>query len=178
MILKFAVIVGSIIAVISIVIVALETTLKNAVDMTVVVGGIVAVITLVIGALEYSRQGAQKRAEYFSELRKRFQENPLFKELTQELDEDAPALADRPFKEKREILGFFEDIALMVNSNLIRKHVVHYMFGYYMIRCWESDNFWKTLNRNSPYWALFRNFAEDMKKFEKSFSFKIRKYRL
>jgi hypothetical protein len=178
MILKYTIIIGGIVAIITLVIVALETTFKNAVDLTIIIGGIVTVITLVIGALEYSRQGAHKRAEHFSELRKRFQDNPTFKELAQELHEDATALETIPFKEKRELLGFFEDIALMVKSGLIRKHVVHYMFGYYMIRCWESDKFWKGLNRDSPYWGLFRHFAEEMQKFEKSFSFKIKYYRL
>ncbi|MBN1787007.1 MAG: hypothetical protein JW806_01280 [Sedimentisphaerales bacterium] len=153
-------------------------TLKNFVDIAVIAGCIVTIITLIKGLLEYSRQGAQKRAEHFSELRRGFRENKLFKELLQELDEDAQGLAKRPFKEKRELLGFFEDIVLMANSKLIKKHVVHYMFGYYMIRCWESDNFWNGLNRQSNYWALFRHFVQEMKKFEDSFSFKIRKYRL
>jgi len=156
----------------------LEMTLKDFVDITLILGGIVGLLTLIKGVGEYSRQGAQKRAEHFIELRKRFQENSLFKEMCQELDEDPPALANRPFKEKRELLGFFEDIALMANSKLIREHVVHYMFGYYMIRCWESNNFWKNLNRDSKYWALFRHFAEEMKKFENTFVFKVRKYRL
>ena len=153
-------------------------TLKDAVDLTIIIGGIITVITFVKGVFEYSRQGTQKRSEHFSELRMRFQENPLFKELAQELHENSPKLADRPFKEKRELLGFFEDIALMANSGLIRKNVVHYMFGYYMIHCWESDNFWKGLHRDSKYWALFRHFAEEMQEFEKSFSFEIKNYRL
>jgi hypothetical protein len=89
------------------------------------------------------RQGAQKRAEYFTEMRRYFRENQLFKQLCQELDENSPSLENRPFKEKRELLGFFEDIALACNSKLVRKQVVHYMFGYYMIRCWDSDYFWK-----------------------------------
>ena len=127
---------------------------------------------------EYSRQGAQKRAEHFVELRKRFQENDIFKDMCQELEDDSPSLAKRPFKEKRELLGFFEDIALMVYSNLVRKNVVHYMFGYYMIRCWKSDNFWKSLNRECEYWALFKHFAEEMEKFDSTFVFKVRKYRL
>ena len=98
--------------------------------------------------------------------------------MCQELNEDNSALIDRPFKEKRELLGFFEEIALMVNSNLIRKHVAHYMFGYYVIRCWDSAYFWQNMERDSPYWALFKHFAEDMKKFEDSFAFQVGNYRL
>ena len=67
----------------------------------------------------------------------------------------------------RSFLRYFEEIALMVNSGLLRKDVAHYMFGYYAIRCWESDYFWTHLNRQGPYWALFREFAGEMARMEK-----------
>ena len=152
--------------------------LKDLCDIAVIVGGVVALVTIIKGVYEYTRQGAQKRAEHFTEIRKRFQDNQLFKELCQELEEDNPSLAERPFKEKRELLGFFEDIALMCNSKLVRKNVVHYMFGYYMIRCWDSKNFWENMNRNSNYWVLFKYFVEEMKDIENNFSFEPKKYRL
>ena len=83
-----------------------------------------------------------------------------------------------PFNEKLDLLGFYEDLALMYKSGLIKKNVVHYMFGYYAIRCWESDNFWASVNRESKYWALFKWFALEMKALEGSFSFNIKKYKL
>lgn len=70
--------------------------------------------------------------------------------------------------EKRNFLGFFEEIALLSNSGLIRKEVAHYMFGYYAIRCWQSKNFWYNMERDSPYWFLFRKFAIDMQEIEKN----------
>jgi hypothetical protein len=45
-------------------------------------------------------------------------------------------------KKAEYFLGFFEEVALMMNSGLIRKEVAHYMFGYYAIHCWDSKNFW------------------------------------
>lgn len=65
----------------------------------------------------------------------------------------------------------------MMNSGLVRKDVAHYMFGYYAIRCWESEHFWSEVNRKSIYWALFRDFVEKMKAIEKTFSFRGRRYR-
>jgi hypothetical protein len=46
-----------------------------------------------------------------------------------------------------------------LNLGIIRREVAHYMFGYYAIRCWDSDASWHGVNRNSPYWSLFKNFA-------------------
>jgi hypothetical protein len=42
------------------------------------------------------------------------------------------------------------------------------MFGYYAIRCWKSEAFWVGLDRESPYWGLFRSFAVEMMGLEES----------
>jgi len=76
-------------------------TLENVVNVTLIIGGIVGIVTLVKGVFEYSRQCAQKRAEYFIGLRERFNENHVFREICQELEEKSATLADMPFKEKR-----------------------------------------------------------------------------
>ena len=133
-------------------------SLEEAKFLVTLAGFILALVTLLKGILEYSRQGAQKRAEHFLEMRKRLKENKLFKEICALLEGDSPQLREVPFKEKRDLLGFFEEVALMVNSGLIRKEVAHYMFGYYAIRCWESDHFWNDVNRGSIYWRVFKEF--------------------
>ncbi len=33
------------------------------------------------------------------------------------------------------------------------------MFGYYALLCLESREFWQDVNRLSPYWMLFSDFA-------------------
>jgi hypothetical protein len=65
--------------------------------------------------------------------------------------------------------SLFEEVTLLMNSGLIRKPVAHYMFGYYAIRCWESENFWSDVNRDSPYWAALRTFVDEMKNVEDGF---------
>jgi hypothetical protein len=134
-------------------------TLENWKDLATIIGVGIAAFTFVKVLFEYMDQGAQKRVERFLEMRKRLKENNLFKELCSLLEHGDPKLAAMPFKDKRELLGFFEEIAIMLNSGVTRKEVAHYMFGYYAIRCWESDDFWQGVNRDSPYWALFKNFA-------------------
>ena len=85
-------------------------------------------------------------------------------------------LKEVPFEHKRSLLGVFEEVALMMNSGLIKKEVAYYMFGYYAIRCWQSDNFWGNVNRHSIYWRLFRNFAEEMLQIEKAIAEEKLKY--
>jgi hypothetical protein len=52
------------------------------------------------------------------------------------------------------------------------EEIAFYMFGYYAIKCWKSDNFWRidedsVIERNSIYWSRFRNFAEQMEQMER-----------
>ena len=89
-----------------------------------------------------------------------------------------------PWIEKRDFVGFFEELALMAESGLIRTSVVHYMFGYYAVECSKSDEIWNDtdgLKRDSRYWALFHSFANRMQIEEKKFvrqKFSPKKYRM
>jgi hypothetical protein len=116
------------------------------------IGVILAIATTIVGLKQYRLQGEQKRAEFFIEMRRKLKENPMFKNICDLIETNDPKLQNIPFKEKRDFLGFFEEIALMMNSGLIQKEVAHYMFGYYAIRCWENENFWVEVERDSMYW--------------------------
>jgi len=152
----------------------LSNDLRN---IATIVGVIIALFTFLKGMIEYIRQGSQKRAEHFNTMRKKFKENNIFKNICTLLENDDEKLKDIDFADKRDFLGFFEEIALMMNSKIIKKEVVHYMFGYYAIRCWESKNFWTDVNKNSIYWSLFIEFTITMKKVEKKYKFKNSQYR-
>jgi hypothetical protein len=154
-----------------------QLTLSEWKDIATIAGVAIALGTLINGLAEYTHQGAQKRAEHFLTMRKRLKESEVFEELCSLLETDDPRLSGLSFKDKRSLLGLFEEVALMMNSGLIREDVAHYMFGYYAIRCWESQNFWSDVNRDSIYWALFKDFVEKMKAIETSFSFRSRRYR-
>jgi len=93
------------------------------------------------------------------------------------IEANDPKLIAELFKNKLYYVGFFEEVALMVNSGLIKIEVAHYMFGYYAIRCWDNDYFWSDVNRETPYWALFRDFVAKMKKIESSFVYDERKFK-
>jgi hypothetical protein len=146
-------------------------------NIATIIGVGVAALTLVKCVFEYARQGAQKRAEHFLEMRRRLKEPGKYERICTFLEDDKQELADVPYIDKRDFLGFFEEIALMMNSGLIRKEVAHYMFGYYAIRCFESSYFWSNVEKNSIWWSLFINFASEMKRIEDSFTFSQKKFR-
>jgi hypothetical protein len=142
------------------------------------IGTAIALATLLKGVFEYSAQGAQKRAEQFFLLRKRLFENASFQRICAMLRDENPQLAAVPFEEKAEFLTLFEEVALMMNSGLIRESVAHYMFGYYAIMSWDSDYFWSGLTRESDYWKVFSDFARRMKEREKHFHYSPEEFHL
>ncbi|WP_164983919.1 hypothetical protein [Cellulomonas endophytica] len=131
---------------------------------------VVGLLTLVKAVNEYRRQGTIKRIEFFLEARNRLKTNASFQQIVQLLESDHPDLRDVPMQNKIDFLGFFEEVALLVTSRVIRREVAQYMFGYYALKTWESENFWLLAERperpldkvNEPYWVLFRGFIASM----------------
>jgi len=131
--------------------------------------GAAGVVAAIVGIIEFYRESRRRRIELFLQMRHRFKENPVFVRICGLLDFPTKAAEVRvlSFEEKRELLGFFEEVALLTNGHIISKRVANYMFGYYAIRCWKSDDFWWNINRDSYYWSLFRNFVENMEAVER-----------
>ena len=107
-------------------------------------------------------------------MRRRFKENEKFENISFLIETNNAAIRKISFSDKRAYLGFLEEIALLMNSKIIRKEVVHYMFGLYVIKCWKIEDFWDCeeeglrINKESPYWALLRNLYEQVDCIEKS----------
>ena len=136
------------------------TTIK---DVSIVVAGIVAFIGLLSGAIEYKRRGRQERAQHFLESRRRFLEDESFRHILNLLASDDESLSKIPIQERRNLVGFLEEVALMVDSKLIRLEVAHYMYGYYVLLVANSKHFWNGLDPESQYWAVFRQFASKLR---------------
>ncbi len=123
----------------------------------------VALITLITGLVQYVRQARLLRVQQFVDMRRRFLENPTFREILNLLATDNSLLREVPIQDRRNLVGFLEELALMVNSGVIRPEVAHYMFGYYTKLIAESKHFWEGLDRDSDYWTVFWNYAEQKK---------------
>jgi molybdopterin converting factor small subunit len=134
---------------------------------------IVALATFVQACIEYLRSGRQARAQMFFELRRRLKADPLGKiaeliDLSTADDEDGARarreLAALPLRDKRDYVGLFEEVSLTLEWRLVDVGIVHYMFGYYAILCWESTAFWSNnINKWSGYWSKFHAFYDRMK---------------
>jgi hypothetical protein len=132
-------------------------------DIAIIFGGVIALTTFFSGIFEYIRQGHQHRAAHFVQMRRRFLEDPLFRDILNLMAAGSPELKNTPIQDRRNFVGFLEEVALMVNSRLIQRDVAHYMFGYYVLLTEGCDNFWDGLDRDSQYWSVFRQFAQMMR---------------
>lgn len=144
-------------------------TLEQAKDSATIIAALLGLATIIKGVVEYVRQGVERRAERFVAMRVRLYGNEKFREICVLLDSEDARLREIPRFDRYEYLGLLEDVALMLNSGLIRPSVAHYMFGYFAIRCWRSEHFWHDIARDSSYWALFEDFVIQMQEIEKDF---------
>lgn len=138
-------------------------------DIALVVGGVAALTTFLSGLAEYARQANLRRGEAFIAMRRRFLEDPLFRDILNMLDHDDPRLSDLPVQDRRNFVGFLEEVALMSRSRMIRPEVAHYMFGRYVVLADRSENLWRGLDKGDRYWSLFRRFAADNRAREREF---------
>lgn len=144
-----------------------EDIVRNAAGITATVGAITLAVTIVRGVLEYSKQNRLARYEKYAELSKDWSENKDIQEIIVLLDDDPQhKLLKINNAEKEAFIGFYEEIALMLESRILKERIAYYMFGYYTIRCYDNQGFWTDMDRESPYWSLFRRFAKKMKKID------------
>jgi hypothetical protein len=147
-------------------------------DYAAILTAVVALATFLKAIAEYIKQGATKRAEQFLEMRSRLRENQDHARICELLEHDDLQLRSVPMMEKDNFIGFFEELALLWNSKVFNDQIVYYMFGYYAIACWRSENFWYGLNRDQVLWSHFRDLVSRLEKMEKSFQPSRRSYRL
>lgn len=132
-------------------------------DVSIIVAGVIAFITLWTGMIQYGRQRHAERANQFIEMRRRFLENPGFRELLTLIAKGSEEVKDKPSQDRRNLVGFLEEVALLMNSGLIKKDVVHYMFGQAAIAIDSCEPFWEGLDKDSEYWTVFRGFVKEMR---------------
>jgi hypothetical protein len=102
-----------------------------------------------------------KRTEFFLDQHRRLFDNPELFSVLCMIDSDDPQLAAANMADKkRKFLTFFEEIALLVDSDQIQKEVAYYMFGYYARCAREGKNFGVDIDLSPAHWGLFYRFTE------------------
>jgi hypothetical protein len=143
-----------------------------------VVTAVVAVAGLWRSFIELAKQGSIKRAERFFAMRQRLREDKEFAEICQYLELRDPRLREVPLITRDRFIGFFEELTLLWNSRVFNDEIIYYMFGYYALRCWRSDDFWHDLNREQILWSHYRDMVRRLEFIEKSYVPSARRFRV
>jgi hypothetical protein len=147
-------------------------------DIATLIGGLVLLLTFIKGTIEYARQGTQKRVELFLTIEKSFRENASFQEIRNLIVKNNPEVSKIPKKLRSDYAGFFELIALLTNSGLLKKEVACYMLAADAILCWENEHFWKDFDKSDQHWGLLRIFVQEMKNLKPKLKITKRRYSL
>ncbi|WP_143131775.1 hypothetical protein [Paraburkholderia aspalathi] len=111
---------------------------------------------------ERDRASLLKRTEFFLGQHRRLFDTPdLFEVLclidSVEMDKLAlPGMWDK----KRKLLTFFEEMALLVNNQMIDADVADYMFSYYVTTAWSNDYFREGIDPSEEHWGLLFDYMK------------------
>ena len=124
---------------------------------------IIALVAIIKGYWEYRKSVKQKRVELFIKYRQQLKSDLILKRILELLEtENNEEISKLSRFDKYLFIGFYEEIALLVNSKIIKPEIAHYMFAYYAKLCWDNNAFWSDINRESMYWRVFREFVVKM----------------
>jgi hypothetical protein len=134
---------------------------------TLLVAGVSAAIalgTLAKAVMEYRLGNTLKRFEKYESMNRYYQSESSLAEvrLVLNLGEDAE-LESFDRAKKYVLMAFFEDVALMHQSGLMRMDVAGYLLGYDAGRVWARRKAFAAnlyMGESDPNWALFWDFAE------------------
>ena len=138
------------------------------------ISGIITFVTALAGLAAFFYKvmfidrpdAALKRFDKFQQMRD-LRDDPEYERVNQFIygrTNELPSLEDR-----YAFMALFEQVALMVNSGLMKEEVVLYMFGYYAIKAYECQALWRDIDLDCPFWRLFKVYCERMKYLKKQY---------
>lgn len=144
----------------------MEETIKI---IATVIGSIIGIITLMKGIYEYILQGRQKRAEYYQKMKDKFRTEEKLKNIHEMIEKHKKGEELKiDIVAKFYYVGFFEEVALATNSNLIKFNVAYHMFGHYAIDLKKNKEFWNNESlKDEQYWVIFTKFINDIETYKK-----------
>lgn len=132
---------------------------------------LIGLITLIKVLLEFRQRNKIDRINLYLRMRDKYARDSDIKEVCAALGNNDPPICQLTYQQKRLFLGTMESVALMVRSDVMDKHVAMYMFGYYIVKAWDADDFWGdgNIDQNDPMWALYKDFVFEIKDIKKEF---------
>jgi hypothetical protein len=124
---------------------------------------VVAAGTLVKTVGEFRLQNRLKRFEKYQEMNKFYTGDPTLTTLRDALRTGGEVLATHDVIEKYKFMAFYEDIAMMRQSGLMRMEVAAYLFGYDAREASSHPEFVANLGdiHSDPNWPCSGVFAND-----------------
>jgi hypothetical protein len=87
------------------------------------------------------------------------------KDNVKEIDKNAELEIKKLSKIKLyDYAGFFEELQISIRSGFVKKEMVYYFFGTYILDTQLSTHFKDTINRNQPLWTIFYELLDEMEK--------------
>lgn len=113
-------------------------------------------------AKEIERAERLKRTEFFLGQHRRLFDTPDLFEILCLIDSPhAEKLREQEmWDKKRKFLTFFEEMALLVNNDLLDPHVADYMFAYYAKTAWSNEHFREGIDPSPEHWGLLFAYIE------------------
>jgi hypothetical protein len=122
----------------------------------------------ILSVCEYKKHKKRERVNHLTQLSIRFTTESEISSVVKYLE----ALEDN--NEKTMVLPnihqiemymrFFEEICCLVKSKALKRNIVYYMFGHYVLVFADNKEKWPSeLGYDKGYWQLFRDFVEMMR---------------
>jgi hypothetical protein len=118
--------------------------------------------------LEIQKDNRRRRVEVYYELRKTFDTEKDFLDIQLNLDSDSPKFTPDSKSQRMKFASFMEYVSLCTRSDIFSHELANYEFGYFAMKCWNTDTFWVDLvddvsaRKEDPYSAMFKTFVDQL----------------
>lgn len=131
----------------------MEINLEVILTVAIVITGTFAILTLTRTAHDDARNTTHRRAERFSEMRRRFFENPNVRRLLKMIERDDVQLRDLSCVDGLEPLAVYQEIVMLVNSGIMPERWLMHSSGNMQpsaLRVSTSGRNWTVMARAAP----------------------------
>lgn len=126
------------------------------------IGLFIGLISLSLAYKEYKKSVSLKKFQIYREYVTKMEKNMDFQNIFSKLEKNEKLTNDKDYDSIKELLGFYEDLALQEQSNTLQIELLWYRFGYYALKLRKHQNFNEIINEKGIYWKLFILFVEKL----------------
>jgi hypothetical protein len=119
---------------------------------------------------ETERENRLRRFEKYQQMQRRYREDAsiqaVFRHLYPEFYEtDTTRTPGASTNDMLNFMGFYEELAIMVNSEIMQPELAYYTFGVDAVHFWNAEKRW----HDDRSWKLFNSFVSEVRQFRERF---------